>query len=540
MFAATLKLFVVLVLVSMVYAAPTPELYQVVTVDQRTGASSYSHDGFEKFLLKYSGPFYFFATVGDARSGKSASANFRVQLHNKGPVPKQATFRVCNELEPCTKGIDVVAVPRAGDKGTDLFFDAEGGSLAENLKELSVLLTMGACISSAPLVIVNAVLDDKTVQLAGRVAAHLLDQSSTSKPKGASCSFREGGPALAIVVNKNDGAVRQEAQPGGLRGIWDKLAAARADDAAVRLFLFCGSVEPTLKFHRLFSLQVINQVFKSIDLFALPYEKDLNKLSDPTSDFGKKMRSLDEQVVRQMKPVTLVSESNVAVRYAGTPATIAAAVGDIFTQAKALSKTGFYGAPRVRDIVTRDAAKAAGACLATFQTAYEKKAATACEARCSGEGRGCQVVHEWLAPARTAAEKCFVDATAKWREGGNPFGASVLDPALKQLNADTQHRADELHNVWQQANSVDPARTQHESRTRELRRWGPEQCSKRYGGRTYVIVGGKEYADFCTYAEYAVEARSCTFKRCGASLGCTDWAETTRFEKEVAREQKSV
>jgi hypothetical protein len=97
----------------------------------------------------------------------------------------------------------------------------------------------------------------------------------------------------------------------------------------------------------------------------------------------------------------------------------------------------------------------------------------------------------------------------------------MLDPALKQLNADTQHRADELHNAWQQANSVDPARAQHKSRTRELRRWGPEQCSKRYGGSTYVIVGGKEYADFCTYAEYAVEARSCPrmceFRRVGTA-----------------------
>jgi hypothetical protein len=245
MFAVTLKLLIVLVLVSMVYAAAsTPELYHVVTVDPKSGASSYSHDGFEKFLQKYSGPYYFFATVGDARSGKSASTNLRVQMHSKGPVPKQAVFRVCNELEPCTKGIDVVAVPREDGKGTDLFFDAEGGSLAENLKEMSVVLTMGACISSGPLVIVTTVLDDKTVQLAGRVAAHLLDQSSANK--GASCSFREGGPALAIVVNKNDGAVRQEAQPGGLRAIWDKLATARADDAAVRLVYGCTIVEHSL------------------------------------------------------------------------------------------------------------------------------------------------------------------------------------------------------------------------------------------------------------------------------------------------------
>jgi hypothetical protein len=151
------------------------------------------------------------------------------------------------------------------------------------------------------------------------------------------------------------------------------------------------------------------------------------------------------------------------------------------------------------------------------------------------------VVHEWLAPARAAAENCFVDATAKWREGGNPFGPSVLDPALKQLNADTQHRADELHNAWQQANSVDPARTQHESHTREVSHYGPKQCSSRYGGKCVMDhFGGEKYADFCHYSTFIVESRSCTFKRCGVSLGCSDWAESTRYDKEASRATREV
>jgi hypothetical protein len=150
------------------------------------------------------------------------------------------------------------------------------------------------------------------------------------------------------------------------------------------------------------------------------------------------------------------------------------------------------------------------------------------------------VVYEWLAPARSAAERCFVDETVNWRPDGDPFGASVLDPALKQLNADTQHRADELHNAWQLANSVDPARTQHESRTREVSRGRASQCSKRYGGRCYGIVGPSKYADFCTSATYAVEARSCTSKQCGVSLGCTDWTETSRFEKEVEKTRQNM
>jgi hypothetical protein len=48
-------------------------------------------------------------------------------------------------------------------------------------------------------------------------------------------------------------------------------------------------------------------------------------------------------------------------------------------------------------------------------------------------------------------------------------------------------------------------------------------------------VGPSKYADFCRNAWFAVESRSCTYKRCGESMGCTEWTETSRHEKEVER-----
>jgi hypothetical protein len=102
---------------------------------------------------------------------------------------------------------------------------------------MSVFLTTGACIASGPLVIMDNNLNDDTVHLVGRIAAHMLDHNAANKV--ASCSFREGGPALAIVVNKNDGAVRQESKEGGLRGVWDKSAAKLAKEAAVRRYISC-------------------------------------------------------------------------------------------------------------------------------------------------------------------------------------------------------------------------------------------------------------------------------------------------------------
>jgi hypothetical protein len=231
---ANSKLFIGLSLVCIaVVASTTAEFKPVIYVDKKSGVPVYSRDSFEGFLNRFQGPFFTFVTVGNARSGKSETGNLRVRMHlGDSPQDQGSFFRVCDVLEACTKGIDVVAVPRADGTGTDLFVDIEGGNLAEATKEMSVFLTIGACMSSSPLVLVDTVLDDNTVQFVGRVAAHLLDQSSANK--GASCSFREGGPALAIVVNKNDGAVRQEAQPGGLRAVWDKSTATLAKEAVVR------------------------------------------------------------------------------------------------------------------------------------------------------------------------------------------------------------------------------------------------------------------------------------------------------------------
>jgi hypothetical protein len=231
MIARIVKLLVALLLASCMQASKV-EMHHMIVVDPASNVPTYSQEGFERFVGQFPGPYFFSATVGDARSGKSKTSNLRARIRNGGQVPEDAVFRVCDDLQACTKGIDVVAIPRADGTGTDLIFDVEGGSLAENAADMSVLLTIGACISSGPLVLMNAVLDDKTVHLVGRVAAHLLDQSSGTQ--GATCSFREGGPDLVVVVNKNDGAVRQEASPGGLQSVWDNLTAARAEDATVR------------------------------------------------------------------------------------------------------------------------------------------------------------------------------------------------------------------------------------------------------------------------------------------------------------------
>jgi hypothetical protein len=231
MMVAFVKLLVFLLLGCSVQAASKkPEFKSVIVIDPAGKVPSYSVGAFEAFLAKFPAPYNSFVTIGDSRAGKSETGNLRVQMHAGEPVPKEAIFQVCDLLEPCTKGIDVVAIPRADGAGTDLYFDVEGGNMAENA-DMNVFLTVAACISSGPLVLIDTNLNDNTVQLVGRVAAHLLDQSSANK--GASCSFRDGGPALAIVVNKNDGAVRQEAQPGGLRAIWDKSTAKLAKEAVV-------------------------------------------------------------------------------------------------------------------------------------------------------------------------------------------------------------------------------------------------------------------------------------------------------------------
>jgi hypothetical protein len=234
MIASLVKFLVLLLLLAFsVYAAQqTPEFLSVVSTDRSSDKQVYFRERVQGFLSKFPAPYYSHVTVGNSRGGNSEFTNLRVRNRAGKAFSEQGVqFEVCDGLVPCTKGIDVVAVPRADGTGTDLYFDVEGGNLAENPEDMSVFLTIGACISSGPMVLLDTVLDDNTVHLVGRIAAHLLDQKSANK--GASCSFREGGPALAIVVNKNDGAVRQEAERGGLSAIWNKLATVRADDAAV-------------------------------------------------------------------------------------------------------------------------------------------------------------------------------------------------------------------------------------------------------------------------------------------------------------------
>ena len=183
-------------------------------------------------------------------------------------------------------------------------------------------------------------------------------------------------------------------------------------------------------------------MFKSVRLQALPYEKDASQLLSLNSEFGQKVRVLDQLLIAEARPVTLVSESNAAVCYQGTPATIAAAVGDIFTQARSLAKDGSCTAPRVRDFVTRDANSTVEYCRDAFYSAAASWANPVCEDRCSDSG--CDVVYNWLAPARTAAERCFAEATNKWRAGGRPLWRECPGPravAAQRRHAASRQRA---------------------------------------------------------------------------------------------------
>jgi hypothetical protein len=147
-------------------------------------------------------------------------------------------------------------------------------------------------------------------------------------------------------------------------------------------------------------------------------------------------------------------------------------------------------------------------------------------------------VREWLAPARTATAKCFAEAILKWRNPKDDFIGTVLALALEHLMFYTQHRANELHNAWQQANSVDPALTKLQTRQRLA--WGGvnKKCSQNSGGHVpsfhqheLGFGGAAPSFDFCTRFTYIVESRSCMYKRCGAEQ-CTEWQETARYDEE--------
>lgn len=167
-----------------------------------------------------------------------------------------------------------------------------------------------------------------------------------------------------------------------------------------------------------------------------------------------------------------------------------------------------------------------------------------CHDECSGEAGGCEVARQWTQPARSAAETCFAAGTAKWRGRGSgaedPFGPSVLDPALAQLQATVQSKADALRDAWQYANSVNPARTLTANRIREVSRWGPFRDGDRYGGYCYGIAGPQKFGDYVTMGTLAVEARTSDYKRCGSFTGPPQWLEVNRFNKEIAREARNL
>lgn len=206
------------------WAFAASKVISLVNSVSETGEVTLDREAFEGILPSDStGPIYIWTVLGNSRVGKSTFLNF---IHDQGRGWKgeqqQAPFDVCHKLKPCTKRMLATAVPRQ-EGGTNVFIDAEGGNLAENYERMSVYLTIAACMSSGPIVLVDTDLNDNTYRLVARIAAHILDPKA--QVLESSCSFRQGGPRLLIVVNRNENAVQQEEEEGGLKSIWDTVAA---------------------------------------------------------------------------------------------------------------------------------------------------------------------------------------------------------------------------------------------------------------------------------------------------------------------------
>lgn len=230
-------LLVVIVGCSQFIFGAAGEVVSLVNHKRENGEIGLVRDVLEKVLLDSRGPIFIWTALGNSRVGKSTFINFfqnqMVKQRRNADSSEPSYFEVCHHLLPCTKGMLATAVSRGGDSGIDVFIDAEGGNLAEKVQPMSVFLTIAACISSGPIVLLDTELNDNTFSLVSRIAGHMLDPNAIEL--GSSCSFRQGGPRIMIIVNRNDGAVLQEAAPGGLQTIWDMIAAERPHENMVQL-----------------------------------------------------------------------------------------------------------------------------------------------------------------------------------------------------------------------------------------------------------------------------------------------------------------
>jgi GTPase SAR1 family protein len=208
----------------------------VVTVDSENKAIVH-RELFEADLQTFSGPSYFWVTLGSSRAGKSTLMNTFVRLAQQKSAPEHRSdteikpFGVCHALMPCTTGMSGYGVQRQSG-GVDFFIDTPGGDMFEGSKAVTHVLAIGASMASTSIAFVDTELNDRTIGLVSRIAVSLLDPSyPTRRPAG---SFRRSGPSLVIIVNKNDDAIRQEREDGGLMRVWEQLLSSYPLDAKVR------------------------------------------------------------------------------------------------------------------------------------------------------------------------------------------------------------------------------------------------------------------------------------------------------------------
>lgn len=302
----------------------------------------------------------------------------------------------------------------------------------------------------------------------------------------------------------------------------------------------------------------MNKVFRDIEFAALPAERDLRDLD---TEYGRRMLIISKKLQSQSLPATLVGagfeqecmqSADTCVmkpkRYQGNAATISFATQKLFQEANVIIRNkgeGSHGAASIHDQVTADVRAASAACLQEFVKAIAQWSTPVCRNDCSGEPGGCEVVREWTAPDRAAAEKCFAEHHAVVRlrvEPGHedPFGASVVAPAMIHLKIGMQSKVDALQVAWQHANSLDPARTVTTSEEVRVASENRRVSPRRYGGRCYGLVGGREFADYADIVKFQVRSTTTTFKRCGAELKKEVKDIGASYEREMNRHARNM
>jgi predicted GTPase len=142
----------------------------LVTTNATSGNLTFHRKSFMKWIQSVPRPRAFAALAGPTGVGKSSIIN---AIAGREMVP------VCSGPQPCSTGVDMVAVPNAKRKGGALvLLDVEGlgfGSRDAYAGELALAL----CMSTAPVMLVDTALTDITVQRAAHLATLLLSTLQT-------------------------------------------------------------------------------------------------------------------------------------------------------------------------------------------------------------------------------------------------------------------------------------------------------------------------------------------------------------------------